>query len=262
MNKTIIIFIYLFLASTNIFFAQKNKICGEIQYKQVKNISKIIEQDFLMKFNNKESYSEEVNVKLSNDSKESKVSERGLTETTIIGRKNLSPDFFYNNKTDFYFSDHLGSKTLFIKEDYYDWKWKLHEETKKIGKFTCQKATIKFRGRNYIAWFTNKIPVPYGPWKFKDLPGLILEVYDTDNIFHITTNKIKIRKMVDCSIKFERKQLKSTMSIIKYRKKKEEFVNSIFAKLSSKMPKGTPALKWNKNCEDCPKGLEIFDEEN
>ena len=241
--------------------AQHN-FCGEIQYKQVKKISKNFEQDFLMKFNNKESYSKEINIKLSKDTKENKVSERGLTRMTILGRKNITPAFFYNNKSAFYFSEPLPDETLIVKEDSIQWKWKLHQEIKKIGGFICQKATIKFRGRNYIAWFTNEIPVPFGPWKFKGLPGLILEVYDTDNVFHITTSKIRIGKTVDCTFEFDRKQLNSALTITEYRKKKEEFVIKLFAKLSSKMPKGTKPLRWDKNCEDCPKGLEIFDEEN
>jgi len=257
-----ILFITIITLLINFTCKAQQGFCGEIQYKQVKKISKLYEQDFLMKFNNKESYSEEINIKLSKDRKENEVSERGLTRMTVLGRKNINPEFFYNNKSAFYFSDPLPDETLVVKEDSFQWKWKLHQETKEIGGFICQKATIKFRGRNYIAWFTNKIPVPYGPWKFQGLSGLILEVYDTDNIFHITTNKIRIGKTVNCSIEFNKKQLKNALTIIEYRKKEEEFVTRLFAKLSSKMPKGSKPLKWDKNCEDCPKGLEIFDEEN
>lgn len=58
--------------------------------------------------------------------------------------------------------------------------WKILNETKKIGNFECTKATCNFRGRNYTAWFSLKIPLPFGPWKLQGLPGLILEAYDTD----------------------------------------------------------------------------------
>ena len=51
---------------------------------------------------------------------------------------------------------------------------------KEIGDFKCFKASCNFRGRDYTAWFTLEIPLPYGPWKLQGLPGLILEAYDTD----------------------------------------------------------------------------------
>ena len=62
--------------------------------------------------------------------------------------------------------------------------WNITKETKYIGKVVCIKATTTFRGRDYIAWFTTEIPVPYGPWKLNGLPGLIIEAYDTDKFVY------------------------------------------------------------------------------
>jgi GLPGLI family protein len=59
-----------------------------------------------------------------------------------------------------------------------------HEEVKKIGESTCNKATATFRGRNFIAWYDVTIPLNYGPWKFNNLPGLILEIYDETKRFN------------------------------------------------------------------------------
>ncbi len=56
--------------------------------------------------------------------------------------------------------------------------WKIEKEQKKIGNFMCQKATTRFRGRNYTAWFAPEIPISAGPWKLHGLSGLILEAYD------------------------------------------------------------------------------------
>ncbi|MBE8713038.1 GLPGLI family protein [Sphingobacterium hungaricum] len=67
----------------------------------------------------------------------------------------------------------------FLIEDVYPTQdWKLSEETKNIGDYTCQKAEATFKGRKYTAWFTTEIPFPFGPWKLHGLPGLILEAYD------------------------------------------------------------------------------------
>ena len=71
-------------------------------------------------------------------------------------------------------------KIYYTKEITPKIEWKLSNDTKLIGKFTCKKATTFFRGRQYTAWFTPEIPVPFGPWKLQGLPGLILEAYDVN----------------------------------------------------------------------------------
>ncbi|HCW63977.1 MAG: GLPGLI family protein [Leeuwenhoekiella sp.] len=91
-----------------------------------------------------------------------------------------------NPKGFLYYND-LKSKTLYsrdlgfsyVEDNTIRFNWKILAETKTIGDYTVQKATASFRGRDYTAWFTTKIPLPFGPWKLSGLPGLILEAYDT-----------------------------------------------------------------------------------
>ena len=70
--------------------------------------------------------------------------------------------------------------------------WALTKENKKIGKFNCQKATTRFRGRSYEAWFTTEIAVPSGPWKLHGLPGLILEASDSSKAYKYVFQSIEI----------------------------------------------------------------------
>lgn len=63
--------------------------------------------------------------------------------------------------------------------------WAILSDTTSILNYTCIKATTHFRGREYIAWFTKDIPINEGPWKLYGLPGLILKVEDSENIFSI-----------------------------------------------------------------------------
>ena len=81
-------------------------------------------------------------------------------------------------------SNMLYRKQIYVKEVTPIINWKIEKETKKIGKFTCKKATTNFRCRNYTAWFTNDIALPFGPWKLNNLPGLILEAYDTNKFVY------------------------------------------------------------------------------
>jgi len=64
-----------------------------------------------------------------------------------------------------------------------DLTWKLSNDYQKVLSYNCQKATVRFRGRDFIAWFSSEIPISNGPWKFGGLPGLILKISDTKNNF-------------------------------------------------------------------------------
>ena len=60
--------------------------------------------------------------------------------------------------------------------------------------YLCQKATCHFSGREFTAWFTQKIPVRNGPWKFGGLPGAILKVSDKDNLYDFECVKIEQKR--------------------------------------------------------------------
>ena len=53
-----------------------------------------------------------------------------------------------------------------------------------------QKATTDFGGRKWTAWFTTEIPYSEGPYKFKGLPGLVVELSDSENNFQFELVKI------------------------------------------------------------------------
>jgi GLPGLI family protein len=73
---------------------------------------------------------------------------------------------------------YLSQTHYSIEEDIPVLNWKILPDTKTIADLPCQKATTFYKGRNYTAWFTNKIPYRTGPWKFGGLPGLILDISD------------------------------------------------------------------------------------
>ncbi|MGO4708707.1 GLPGLI family protein [Chryseobacterium sp. 2TAF14] len=56
--------------------------------------------------------------------------------------------------------------------------WKILPDKQKIGEYNVQKATTKFGGREWTAWFSTDIPFQDGPYKFYGLPGLIVKIED------------------------------------------------------------------------------------
>ena len=96
----------------------------------------------------------------------------------------------FSNKKTFY-NQPIINKVKLIKDELPMQKWSLENETKKIKSFTCKKATTSFRGRNYIAWYTEELSIIGGPWKFDGLPGLILSISSDDDVLNIEATKIE-----------------------------------------------------------------------
>lgn len=71
--------------------------------------------------------------------------------------------------------------------------WHIENDTKIIASYSCRRATGRYKGRNYIAWFTSSIPMPDGPYTFKGLPGLVIEVYDEKE--YISFSLISFKKV-------------------------------------------------------------------
>ena len=89
------------------------------------------------------------------------------------------------------FFDRLATSKVFITDNYPNFEWLITDETKKISGYKCIKATTEYRGRNWVAWFTADISIPYGPWKLHGLPGLILEAYSFDKKYTMKAVKIE-----------------------------------------------------------------------
>ena len=105
---------------------------------------------------------------------------------------NLSDSLIYSNVPLFKSSNTIGEKLPIIN-------WQIKNEFKPVNKFKCQKAVGYFRGRTYTVWFTNQIPLPFGPWKLQGLPGLILEVKDAENEVYFKASKISFRDISEIS---------------------------------------------------------------
>jgi len=57
--------------------------------------------------------------------------------------------------------------------------WNLAAGDTIISDIPCKKATCCYAGRDYVAWYADNISLPYGPYIFNGLPGLIIDIRDT-----------------------------------------------------------------------------------
>lgn len=139
-----------------------------------------------------------------------------FTYTDLISKKTIS-------------SDNIDGVGYIIEEDTPNLNWEILNETKKIDKYTCQKAKTYFRGREYHAWFTDEIPNSGGPWKFNNTPGLILEVADINGKYQWFTTKIKIDDTTFemPNVNYKKIDLKTSVQLIDdFYKKRAEITNS------------------------------------
>lgn len=77
--------------------------------------------------------------------------------------------------------------------------WAIKNEKRIISNFSCQKATTKYKGREWVAWFTADISINDGPYKFHGLPGLIIKIGDTRNEHVFTLIKTEIDNSIKIS---------------------------------------------------------------
>ncbi|MBS1927928.1 MAG: GLPGLI family protein [Chitinophagaceae bacterium] len=63
-------------------------------------------------------------------------------------------------------------------------KWTILNQFITINNNYCQKAVTTFRGRDYTAFYALNIPIQDGPLKFCGLPGLIVKISDSKEIFN------------------------------------------------------------------------------
>lgn len=99
--------------------------------------------------------------------------------------------------------DTLGMERFKCEESNERPQWKLSADTATVVGYLCHKATTTYKGREWSAWYTSKIPVSDGPWKLCGLPGLILKANDSHGHYTFEANGIEKGKSEDILYKGE-----------------------------------------------------------
>lgn len=100
-------------------------------------------------------------------------------------------------------------------------QWELTQDTTTVCGYVCNKAVAEYGGRKWTAWYAADIPVPYGPWKFTGLPGLVLAATDSEGIHSFTA--ISFRKSDGIGILKEKNARLVTTDRSKFIKNKNSF---------------------------------------
>ena len=187
----VIIIVFFFIPFAN---AQDNYYNNKFTYKVKHQLDRsenpviIKENMLLLTGNNKSMYISPVKVKI--DSARAVIKKNRKSIYELRNLKNKLPKNSIKKVFEKEVSSTTIRETVVYKnvEFYYDvpkpsFQWKIKTEEKKILNYNCQKAILNYKGRDYIAWFTDEIALQEGPWKFSGLPGLIMEIYDTKKQF-------------------------------------------------------------------------------
>ncbi|MCC3214723.1 GLPGLI family protein [Chryseobacterium sp. X308] len=143
-----------------------------------------------------------------------------------------------------------------IKNGYYTFKttdkinWTIADEIKKVENYTLQKATTKFGGRSWTAWFCKDIPFNEGPFKLRGLPGLIFELSDAKKNFIYTLVKSRELPEVSSTSDFLESSFGNKAISINEKQKHKllmEFYNDPFAFERNNISKSNNDLRININ---------------
>lgn len=177
----------------------------------------------------------------------------GKVRSSRILSNNLPLDFYYTNtkENNLVFREAVAQKSYLIRDTIENINWQLHKETKKVGRYNCQKATAPFRGRKYTAWFTSEIPASYGPWKLRRLPGMILEVSEETGKYEFKATKVMVntnKESIEENLRIPG-DLKKIEGMDVYIKALNTMYEDMVTMILSSLPRGA---KPSDDCDPCP----------
>ena len=106
-------------------------------------------------------------------------------------------------------------------EDFAPFAWEFGSDTLTVCGYPCVNATCSYGGRDWEVWYTEEIPVSFGPWKFAGLPGLIMKASDSEGVHTFTATSFR-RGNEDAIVRRREVQTQTT-SRDKFIKLKNEF---------------------------------------
>jgi GLPGLI family protein len=232
-----IVLILSFFLNSLFLNAQKSKNNIRVEYELILNTDVPLTKKGVLIIN--DSINKSVFFEISN-TKENKIIEEDNDIKVIIGNKNKRFNYADYNNNALLSTESVLYDEFNVTESIPILEWKLLDSIKLIGNLECKLATTLFRGRNYSAWYTEKYPLKFGPWKFNRLPGLIVNIYDDTKRYNWIMNSIKKDSVPFNDYLISLENNLETISI-------KEFINKrygtdINSRLKSKLPRNASVL--------------------
>lgn len=198
MNKLFLFFLFSILTS-----AQNNNFTVKFKFYKNKSYDNASEtKSFTLNQNDDNSIFELDNFKDTNNFKHKEIinlmTQRDTMSIYTVNNEGFLFLYQEKNYKDFkknvqVYNELIEYKCQYIQDkiDMFDWQL-LNEKDTLIANYICKKATTRFRGRDYIAYYTSEIANQGGPWKFDGLPGFILKINSKDGYLSIEPLEVKL----------------------------------------------------------------------
>lgn len=164
-------------------------------------IRKAMQKEFRLDFNKRESLFTEID-KLSTPDGKKGIEVIGIGSNAVGGLyKNIAENRIIESKDGF-------GKLFLIDDELKQYNWVLEDETRQVGEYLCNKASILIEKKvltdginekgeiiqkeqiittSIVAWYTRQLPISHGPSEYWGLPGLIIEL-NTGMLTYICTS--------------------------------------------------------------------------
>lgn len=249
------------------FSQQKMNIENMAQYKLIfRDSNKKNEQSrtntFVLLFNSKDSFFKNTSVYVKDSLINlGKIRVTGDVQKDYETLNKYVPDLpftIYKKENQITFANEITFAGEYKYNEIVTFNWKISKETRIINGVKCTKASTTKWGRNWIAYFSTSHPMPFGPYKFYGLPGLIFKIADDKNEYVFELYRYKKRRVKNFELyNFPKAKLVSKLKYNKIRKQTALHPNFIDDETDIKMKKNM--IKFSEEQEKNYNPIELTD---